>query len=385
MPIPSLDLDAPDDLAAYLDDMVRVLSARWLLDPADAATIVRGWIEGEDLHGSSGINMWYKTKDTAGHLYHRHVVHDQSYDDDELTSSDCSGECRDESRQVLELGPIAAGFDGVLLLAAQPTSTARLLAEAAERRGFEVRYLTGPGDLDGLAGRQVYWYGGPLAAERAVSALRIGLLEPEDGFLSYLDRRLAGRRIESATLSQAWELTAPAFVKPPSDKSFPAAVYSDGAGVPRVRVSSDGGEPGDDVLAPDTPVLISQVVNLVAEYRLFLLDDQIAAASRYAVHGRLDPAPLEGDPREREVRAFARTVISFERFYLPSAVVVDVGLARDPATGRERWVVVEANMAWFANCYAADPDRVLDVVLRSAGPLAHVDVLDFAFLREWAV
>jgi len=31
----------------------------------------------------------------------------------------------------------------------------------------------------------------------------------------------------------------------------------------------------------------------------------VAAASRYAVYGRLDTAPLEADPREREVRAFA--------------------------------------------------------------------------------
>ena len=108
---------------------------------------------------------------------------------------------------------------------------------------------------------------------------------------------------------------------------------------------------------PDTPVLISDVVSLAAEYRLFLLDGAIATGSRYAIHGRLDPAPLEGDSREGEIRAFAQTLRRRRCHSLPSAVVVDIALASDPGTGRERWVVVEANMAWFAHCYAADPDR----------------------------
>lgn len=50
-------------------------------------------------------------------------------------------------------------------------------------------------------------------------------------------------------------------------------------------------------------------------------------------------------------------------------------------------MVIEANMAWFANCYAADPDRVLDVVLRAAGPLKNVAEPDLEHLRTrrvWA-
>ena len=66
---------------------------------------------------------------------------------------------------------------------------------------------------------------------------------------------------------------------------------------------------------------------------------------------------------------------------LPSAVAVDVGLVQDPDTGRETWAAVEANMVWFAHGYAADPDRVLDVVLRATGPRDGFAARDRAFLR----
>jgi hypothetical protein len=118
--------------------------------------------------------------------------------------------------------------DAVLLLGTPTTSTGELLAHAATRRGLEVRRVAGPEDLLGLAGRSAHWYGGPLAAGRVVRRVGIGLLEPEDGWLSGLGRRYTGRRIVSATLSDAWALTKPAFVKPPSAKSFPAGVYRDG-------------------------------------------------------------------------------------------------------------------------------------------------------------
>jgi hypothetical protein len=258
----------------------------------------------------------------------------------------------------------------ILLLGTPTTSTAELLAQAAVARGLEVRRVAGPDDLDGISDRAAYWYGGPSAASRVARRLGIGLLEPGDGLLPQLGRQFTGRRVELATLADAWLLAGPAFVKPPSDKSFPAQVYQDGM---QVRQHSEE-------LTPSTPVLISDVVSFAREYRLFLLDGGVAAASRYAVYGRLDAAPLDGDLREGEVRAFAATLAEHASFLLPSAVVVDIGLACDPETGHERWAVVEANMAWFANCYSADPGRVLDVVLRSAGPVEDVATSDVVYL-----
>ncbi|MFI5861449.1 ATP-grasp domain-containing protein [Streptomyces sp. NPDC051546] len=248
----------------------------------------------------------------------------------------------------------------MFLVPGRRTTTDGLLGAAAARRGMEVRGLDA--GVGGPAGRDVYWRGGPAAGARVAAELGIGLLEPPDAWLAGLPGWATGRGIRLTSLGEAREaLREPAFVKPPREKSFPPAVYADGAALPG--------------LPPDTPVLVSGVVDFASEYRLFLLDGEIAAGSRYAVHGRLDPAPLDVDPRAAEVRAFAARLLAAAGDTLPSAVTVDVGFA-DGAV-----VVVEANMAWFSHCYAADPERVLDVVLRSAGPLGRVSEGDGRFVR----
>ncbi|MEU8778116.1 ATP-grasp domain-containing protein [Streptomyces sp. NPDC048606] len=234
----------------------------------------------------------------------------------------------------------------VLLLSAPRTSTAELLARAAVWRGHDVADRAA-----GLEGRRVHWYGGPRAAARLAGPLGLGLLEPADDWLTHLPHRLLRRPVRLTTLAEARTSRERAFVKPPSAKidPLPAQVYEDGGDLP---AGLDG----------STPVLVSGVVEFTAEYRLFVLDGEVVTASRYAVHGRLDPAPPDA-----ESLAFGRTVLDAEAARLPSAVCLDVGRLADGG-----WAVVEANMAWFAHCYAAEPDRVLDVVLRAAGPIGAV-------------
>ncbi|MFJ1581322.1 ATP-grasp domain-containing protein [Streptomyces sp. NPDC088182] len=243
-----------------------------------------------------------------------------------------------------------------------------LLAVEAAGRGMSVRAAEEPG----LAG-PAYWYGGPVAGARLAGRLGFALLEPTDGWLAELPEELTGRQVRAGTIADAWAIDRPTFVKPPRDKSFPAGVYNDGS-----RLSS--------ALDPATPVLLSEVVTFAAEYRLFLLDGRIAAASRYAVFGRLDPRLLGTDRADRavagEITEFADRLVAVAGPALPSAVVVYVGQVLDPYRPGHRWAVVEANMAWFSHVYAADPARVLDVVLRAAGPRDHMRQRDLAFVRH---
>nr|WP_277347328.1 ATP-grasp domain-containing protein [Streptomyces sp. CB01881] len=254
----------------------------------------------------------------------------------------------------------------MLLTSAQATSTTVLLAEAAAARGLETAVLAGPATVDRLAGRPVHWYGGPFAAARVAGPLGLALLEPADDWLPGLPEEFTGRRIELTTLSEAWTLTRPAFVKPPADKSLPPAVYPDGSRLPR----------HGERIGPDTPVLVSDPVTFGTEYRLFVLDGEVVTGSRYARFGRLDPGPLTPG-----AAAFAGRLLAAAGASLPSAVALDVGPLLDPYDPVARWAVVEANLPWFAHCYAADPARVLDVVLRAAGPAAALRPADRRFVR----
>ncbi|QIQ02325.1 ATP-grasp domain-containing protein [Streptomyces liangshanensis] len=200
----------------------------------------------------------------------------------------------------------------MLVMPGRRTSTMELLAAEAARRGMSVRAAEEPG----LAG-PAYWYGGPVAGARLAGRLGFALLEPADGWLGELSDEFTGRQVRVGTVAGAWAIDRPTFVKPPRDKSFPADVYADGSRLP-------------SALDPATPVLLSDVVTFAAEYRLFLLDGHIATASRYAVFGRLDPRPLGTDRADR---------------------------------------ATTAQITEFADrLAAADPARVLDVVLRAGGP-----------------
>ncbi|QHA08985.1 ATP-grasp domain-containing protein [Streptomyces broussonetiae] len=207
---------------------------------------------------------------------------------------------------------------------------------------------------------------------RPPPALSSWLLEPSDDWLATLPYEYTRRRIAMATLGEARRLSRPAFVKPPSDKSFPAAVYADG-----------GRLPTGPVLSPDVPVQISDVVTWAAEFRLYLLDGEVRTGSQYATFGRLEPERLDGHRYEDAVLEFADDLLATSGGGLPSAVVVDIGLLATPEHGAaDQWAVVEANMAGFSNCYAADPDRVLDVVLRSAGPRTQMAQRDRPFCHN---
>ncbi len=212
--------------------------------------------------------------------------------------------------------------------------------------------------------------GGPAFAGAVATDLGLALLEPDDDWLTKLPYEYTRRDIVLTTLGEARWSRTPMFVKPPREKGLPAAVYADGSRLP-----------GNEHHTADTVVLVSEIVTFLVEYRLFVLDGTVHTASRYATHGRLDPAPLDACPHRAAVLDFAADLLGACADSLPSAVVVDVGLAGDADRGTEHWAVVEANMAWFSTSYAADPDRVLDVVLCAAGPRDRLAPRDRAFTR----
>ncbi|HEU5352849.1 MAG TPA: ATP-grasp domain-containing protein [Actinocrinis sp.] len=259
----------------------------------------------------------------------------------------------------------------VLLFPPRANDTARALSEAAVRRGLRTRTFSDwrvPEDLRGHGAAHLY--AGPLFADAVAAELNLALLQPADDWLPSLDRQLLGRQVALTTIAEARAIRRPVFVKPPADKSFPAKVYADGSKLP-----------GPDAVDDDLPVLISDVVTFREEYRFFVLDGKVHAGSRYAVDGELDIAPLDrSDGCADMALGFAADLLSGAAATLPSAVVVDVGIVSIGGCFLGA-VAVEANMAWASGHYAADPDRVLDVVLRAAFDRGSLTQRDAPFVR----
>ncbi|MFD1830944.1 ATP-grasp domain-containing protein [Streptomyces desertarenae] len=244
-----------------------------------------------------------------------------------------------------------------LLLPPRLTGSARRLRDAAHHRGLRTVRLTSFDVPPGL--RAGHLHAGPAFADAVAPALGIAPLQAPEDWLARLPRAYTRREVRAVPIGEAYGLRRPAFVKSPNDKEVPARVYTDGSRLP-----------GPDAVDPATTVLVCDVVEFTAEYRLYLLDGAVRTGSRYARRGRPDVGPLP-----REAADFGAALLKECGHTLPGAIVVDVGV-----TGGH-WAVVEANAAWASGMYAADPQRVLDVVLRAAGPAGALTDRDRPFVR----
>lgn len=248
-----------------------------------------------------------------------------------------------------------------LVLSPRYTPDSAAVRRAALAAGWHVQRLPGwrwhdapPPD------HPVAIYGEPLFA-RAVAAQggRV-MLEPTLDWLAHLPSALLGRAVGAGTFAERDQLTYPRFVKPADDKAFPAAVYPSAAAIPHAAQVPGG-----------TEILHSDPVVFVEEYRCFVADGAVTAASLYAVHGEVTTAP--GDPAA-VAQAVAVAEAAWAACPSPPGVVIDVGRTADA-----RLVVIEANPAFGAGIYQADPAGVLTVLAQICRPLA--EVADSPFVR----
>ncbi|MFD3513349.1 ATP-grasp domain-containing protein [Streptomyces sp. NPDC058657] len=239
------------------------------------------------------------------------------------------------------------------------TASAQTMRATAQERGLATVQLATfdvPAEL-----RAGHLHAGPAFADRVAPTLGIGLLEAPQDWLARLPRTWTGRDIVAMPLREAYEIRRPAFIKSPNDKQIRAMVYGDGSRLPGP----------DEMNAMTTVVLVSDVVEFSAEYRLYLLDGAVYTGSRYAQRGRLSLGPLSA-----EAAAFGTDLLAECGQTLPSAIVIDVGQTEG------RWVVIEANAAWASGMYTSDPPRALDVLLRAAAPADTIPTRDRPFLRS---
>jgi hypothetical protein len=240
-----------------------------------------------------------------------------------------------------------------LLLSTLTLPSAPTLAAAAREAGWHV-YALDETPFPHLADQPVY-YGGSDTALAVAQRFEIALLEPPLDLLVRLPRRFLQRTVEFRLFNDLHRLKSPAFVKPADalNKAFDAGTYAEASSIRTPR-----GVPSQ------TPILLSEPVERLAEFRCFVLEGRVIASSPYLSFGRPVWRPFgKGGERATEsakVLSFCNRLLATSGVLFPPAFVVDVGLIEERG-----WAVVEFNPAWCAGLLGADSKRVLGVLNRA--------------------
>ena len=242
-----------------------------------------------------------------------------------------------------------------LLLSARQTDDAQLLWRACIAANWDVVRVHG-WQVPSLPASEVAVYGEPLFAQYVAQTLGLRLVDPPLDWLPRLPAYWQGRDVRLTTLADARKVTQRAFIKPADEKCFDARVYSSGAELP-----------ASGPLPEELPVLVQQVVDWTSEFRCFVLDRKVAAASAYWRNGKLakseDGVWMASDAELNEATQFCESVLRDPNVSVPDAVVLDVGVIRN-----QGWAVIECNAAFAAGIYGCDPVAVLPVLRRACAP-----------------
>ena len=239
----------------------------------------------------------------------------------------------------------------ILVLGPRCSDDARILSQAATMQGWEIVKLHSSSVPDDLPGKECRVYAEGFLVEHVAQSLRLGLLRPENDGLASLEHEFLQRKVTFFRAADFEPLSVPAFIKPADQKLFSAQVYA-----PHEPI------PGLELLQADDPILVSEVVRFVREYRFFILGRTVRTGSIYWLEDHVPDVPVayEGDPSWVDAIGFAQRVCDQGAFQFVESFVLDVGLLD---TGR--WAVIEFNPTWASGIYACDPFAVLECLVTS--------------------
>ncbi|SIO17357.1 protein of unknown function [Singulisphaera sp. GP187] len=233
-----------------------------------------------------------------------------------------------------------------LILSPRYSDDSIKLRRAAIALGWDVMRLASWRCPEDFEPEEPVLFAEPLFNTAVAESLGLSVIEPPEDFLIKLPREYVGRAVRLMTAAEARTLPGPVFLKPPNQKSFPAKVYASGSELTEM--------PDDD------PVLASEPVEWIAEFRFFVRDRRIHAWSPYWLDGVLarggDEWVIEPE-LAATTRGLMDRLLADPRVDLPPALVLDAGVIRGVGPA-----VVEANEASGAGIYGCDPRDVLEVL-----------------------
>jgi len=232
----------------------------------------------------------------------------------------------------------------VLVIPGKPDIERDAVAAAWEAEGGNVLRVDRFWERPAVASDRVALYGADSFCLVLAQLLGLQLVSPADDLLLKASPALTKRSVRGLTLKEALVEAFPVFVKPLTPKAFRASVWSSAASL----VEECRGLPDD------TPVLASEVVQIDAEARAWVLDGEVVSCALYE-----GAADLEG-ARDIAIRCARELPV-------PATLVIDVAHIADRG-----WCVLEANAAWGAGLNGCDPAAAAKCIDRATRGVAPV-------------
>jgi hypothetical protein len=230
-------------------------------------------------------------------------------------------------------------LDTVLLVPEKTDGERDLVINTWQRLGGKVQRLERFWEKPaGLEGRKVAIYGNDTFAQVVAQVFGVQLLSPDDSLISHLSVAWTKRAIVIRTLADLTQANFPQFIKPVVPKQFKAKVYQS---LSELAAETEG-------LSRQSQVLVSQVVEIMAEARGFILGDKL-----------MDVALYEGNADIEAGKVFLTDFIKSQPD-MPPCYVVDSGY--NPKQG---WFIVEFNACWGAGLNGCNAEKVIVCILEA--------------------
>jgi hypothetical protein len=221
-----------------------------------------------------------------------------------------------------------------LLLPSKPDPERSLVASAWEHAGGKVcfvdKFWVRP---DIAVGEDVAIYGNDTFALVLAQVMDVELLSPDDALLARLSPEWTQRKVSIRQLTTLQPADFPCFAKPVIAKQFQAGIFQTLAAFSSIT----------EGLELVTEILISEIVVLSCEVRVFVLDNVVQAIAVY-----------EGDGDLQSAMEFATQCIREIGSLLPRTYVMDLGFSLEKG-----WFVVEFNAVWGAGLNGCIAEKVV--------------------------
>ncbi|MCX7746936.1 MAG: ATP-grasp domain-containing protein [Clostridia bacterium] len=221
-------------------------------------------------------------------------------------------------------------FTGLsLVVPDKPDIERDAVAKAWEEHGGNVVRIGRFWEPPELEREKVCLYGNHVFCMILAQKLNLKLLSPTDDLLINMRLKWIKRKVGISSILEAENLIYPCFVKPLIPKVFTAGKYDSYSELLKECTQLEGA----------TPIIYSDIVDICAEVRSFVLNGKVLTASVY-----------EGEADINSAEHFLKEFVLENSNRIPSTCVIDIGYIADAG-----WAVVEANAVWGAGLNGCDP------------------------------